>query len=225
MKITFYGHSSFGLEVSGKNLLFDPFITPNELASGVDISQIPADYLLLSHAHMDHVADVEAIAGRTGAKIISNYEIVTHFGAKGLEGHPLNHGGRWQFDFGSVHYVNAVHTSSFADGSNGGAPGGFVITTDEGSFYYSGDTALTYDMKLIGDEYDLKFAMLCMGDNFTMGVKDAVKAADFVGVDKVIGMHFDTFGYIKIDHDAAKKAFTDAGKELHLMEIGQSIEL
>ncbi|MEL6592574.1 MAG: metal-dependent hydrolase [Bacteroidota bacterium] len=224
MKITFYGHSSFGLEVAGKNLLFDPFITPNELASAVDISQIPADYILLSHAHFDHVADVETIAKRTGAKIISNYEIVTHFGTKELNGHPMNHGGRWNFSFGNVHYVNAIHTSSFSDGSNGGAPGGFVITTEEGSFYYSGDTALTYDMKLIGEEYDLKFAMLCMGDNFTMGVKDAVKAADFVGANKVIGMHFDTFGYIKVDHEASKKAFADAGKELHLMEIGQSIE-
>ncbi|MEL7534059.1 MAG: metal-dependent hydrolase, partial [Bacteroidota bacterium] len=141
MKVTFYGHACFGIEVANKHLLFDPFISPNELAAGVDIEQIPADYILISHAHFDHVADVEQIAKRTGASLISNYEIITYYGAKGLKGHPMNHGGHWKFDFGTVQYVNAVHTSSFEDGAYGGNPGGFVISTDEGSFYYSGDTA------------------------------------------------------------------------------------
>ncbi len=225
MKITFYGHSSFGIEVAGKHLLFDPFISPNELASAIDIEAIPADYIMVSHAHFDHVADVEKIAKRTGATVVSNYEIVTHYGKQGIKGHPMNHGGHWTFDFGTVQYVNAVHTSSFEDGSYGGNPGGFVISTAEGSFYYSGDTALTYDMKLIAEDYDLKFAMICMGDNFTMGLKDAIKAANFVACDRVIGMHIDTFGYIKVDHEDAVNQFKAAGKELHLLEIGQSIEI
>lgn len=225
MKVTFYGHACFGIEVGDRHLLFDPFISRNELAASVEIDKIPADYILISHAHFDHVADVEKIAERTGAQLISNYEIITHYGGKGLKGHPMNQGGHWKFDFGTVQYVNAIHTSSFENGAYGGNPGGFVISTAEGSFYYSGDTALTYDMKLIGEEYELKFAMLCMGDNFTMGVKDAIKAANFVECDQVIGMHFDTFGYIKIDHDQAVTQFKDAGKNLHLLEIGQSIEI
>ncbi|MEM6347675.1 MAG: metal-dependent hydrolase [Bacteroidota bacterium] len=225
MKVTFYGHACFGIEVAGKHLLFDPFISPNELAANVKIEEIPADYILISHAHFDHVADVEAIAKRTEATLISNYEIITYFGKKGLKGHPMNHGGSWKFDFGTVQYVNAVHTSSFEDGSYGGNPGGFVVSAEEGSFYFSGDTALTYDMKLISEDYSLKFAILCMGDNFTMGVKDAIKAANFVACDQIIGMHFDTFGYIKIDHEAAVKQFGTAGKNLNLLEIGQAIEI
>ncbi|MFK7926311.1 MAG: metal-dependent hydrolase [Bacteroidia bacterium] len=225
MKVTFYGHACLGIEVAGKHLLFDPFISANELASQIDIDQIPADYILISHAHFDHVADVEKIAERTAAKLISNYEIITHFGNKGLKGHPMNQGGHWKFDFGTVQYVNAIHTSSFSDGTYGGNPGGFVVSTEEGSFYYSGDTALTYDMKLIGEDYDLKFAMLCLGDNFTMGVKDAIKAADFVKCEQIIGMHFDTFGYIKIDHEAAVNQFAAAGKNLHLLALGQEIQI
>lgn len=226
MKITFYGHSSFGVEINGKHILFDPFISPNEKAAKINIDEIPADYILVSHGHADHVADVEAIAKRTGAVIVSNFEIVSWFGAKGLEnGHPMNHGGKWTFDFGTVKYVNAIHSSTLPDGSGGGNPGGFVIESSEGNFYYSGDTALTYDMKLIGEEHELNFAILCMGDNFTMGVDDAVRASDFIKCDKIIGMHYDTFGYIVINHEVAQKAFTDKGKSLRLMDIGETISI
>ena len=135
MKITFYGQSSFGIEINGKNLVFDPFINPNELAKHILVDTIPAEYILLSHGHGDHVADAESIANRTGATIISNFEIVTYYGEKGINGHPMNHGGSWQFDFGKVTYTNAIHTSSFPDGSYGGQPGGFVIETKEGNIY------------------------------------------------------------------------------------------
>lgn len=226
MKITFYGHATFGVEINGKHLLFDPFISPNEKAKNVNINEIPADYILISHGHADHVADVETIAKRTSALIVSNFEIVTWFGAKGLEnGHPMNHGGKWKFDFGTVKYVNAIHSSTLPDGAGGGNPGGFVVESNEGNFYYSGDTALTYDMKLIGEHHKLDFAMLCMGDNFTMGVDDAVIASDFVKCDHIIGMHYDTFGYIVINHDVAKNAFAQKGKKLTLMNIGESILL
>lgn len=226
MKITYYGHSCFGLEIAGKHVLFDPFITPNPLAKDIDISTIPADYILISHGHGDHVADVEAIAKRTGAMLVSNYEVISWFEGKGLTNvHPLNHGGNKQLDFGRIKYVNAVHSSTLPDGSTGGAPGGFVVETKEGNFYYSGDTALTYDMKLIGEYHQLDFAFLCLGDNFTMGPEDAAIAAEFINCDQIIGMHFDSFGYIVIDHDASKALFSAKGKKLILPKIGESFNL
>ena len=226
MKFTFYGHACFAVEVNGKKLLFDPFITPNEKASAINVDEIETDYILISHGHEDHIADVERIAKRTGAKLISNFEIINWFGKKGIEnGHPMNHGGSWGFDFGTVKYVNAVHTSSFPDGSYAGNPGGFVITSNEKTFYYAGDTALTMDMKLIGEYENLDFAVLPIGDNFTMGIKEAVIAADFVQCDKIVGIHYDTFGYIEIDHQAAINEFSAKGKELILLEIGQTTEV
>lgn len=226
MKITYLGHAAFAIEFNGKNLVLDPFITPNELAGSIDVTNIPADYILVSHGHMDHVADVEAIAGNTGAAILSNYEIVSWFGQKGLSGHPLNHGGACNFEFGTLKYVNAVHSSQLPDGSYGGNPGGFVVWSEEQAFYFAGDTALHMDMKLIPMTCPkLDVAILPIGNNFTMGYEDALIASDFIACDRVIGCHYDTFGYIEIDHAAAKKAFADKGKELILLDIGESIEL
>jgi len=226
MKLSYYGHSTFLLEIKGLNLLFDPFITPNELAKDIDANSIPADYILVSHGHEDHVADAVSIAKRTGATVVSNFEIVSWFGVQGVEkGHPMNHGGSWSFDFGSVKYVNAVHSSVLPDGTYGGNPGGFIISTDEGNVYYAGDTALTYDMKLIGDTANISHAILPIGDNFTMGVDDAVIAAEFVGCNEIIGMHYDTFGYIEINKEEAKGKFSTAGKTLTLLNIGETIDL
>jgi L-ascorbate metabolism protein UlaG (beta-lactamase superfamily) len=225
MKITFLGHASLQIEVSGKTILVDPFISGNPKASQIDINSLQADYILLTHAHQDHILDVESIAQRTGATIVSNYEIVSHYQAKGLQGHPMNHGGHWQFDFGRVKYVNAIHTSSFPDGSYGGQPGGFVVEGEHKNIYIAGDTALTFDMKLIPMETKLDLAILPIGDNFTMGVDDAIIAADFVECDKILGYHFDTFGYIEIDQEEAKRKFFDREKDLMLLDIGESIEL
>jgi len=227
MKLTYYGHACFSVELNGKKILFDPFITPNELAKNVDINKIEADYILVSHGHEDHVADVEAIAKRTGAVFVSNFEIVSWFQGKGLEKvHPMNHGGKKVFDFGTVKYVNAVHSSVLPDGSYGGNPGGFVILSDEGNFYFAGDTALTNDMKLIPLTCGkIDFCVFPIGDNFTMGVEDAIIAADFVSCDRVVGIHYDTFGYIVIDKQSALDAFGKNGKELLLPAIGTSIDL
>ncbi|KAA3640937.1 MAG: metal-dependent hydrolase [Bacteroidetes bacterium] len=226
MKITYYGHACFGVEMNGKHLLFDPFITGNELAKHVEIDKIPADYILISHGHGDHVADAEAIGKRTGAKVISNFEIVSWFEQKGLQGHPMNHGGKWTFDFGTVKYVSAIHSSVLPDGTYGGNPGGFVIWDDDQCFYFAGDTAVTMDMKLIPMLCPkLDFAIMPIGDNFTMDIQEAVLAADFVDCKKIVGCHFDTFGYIVIDKDAAKKAFEDTGKELILLPVGESADI
>ena len=224
MKATFYGHACFSVEVNHRTLLFDPFITPNELAKGVDIDTVAADYILISHGHSDHVADTARIAKRTGAMIISNFEIATWFGRQGVQKtHPLNHGGGRQFDFGRVKLVNAIHSSSLPDGTYGGNPGGFVVETVEGNFYYSGDTALTLDMKLIGESTRLRFAVLCIGDNFTMGIDDAIKAAEFVRCDEILGVHYDTFPPIRIEGPAAIAKFKAAGKTLHLLRPGESV--
>ena len=227
MKITYYGHSCFSVHVGGKNLLFDPFIRHNQLAASIDVNTIQADYIFLSHGHEDHVADALDIANKIGATVVSNYEVVVWYQSKGIKNaHPMNHGGKWNFDFGTVKYVAAIHSSSLPDGTYGGNPGGFVVETKEGNFYYSGDTALTMDMQLIpmtGIKLDV--ALLPIGDNFTMGIDDAIIASDFVKCNKVIGLHYDTFGFIKMDHALAIKKFKEKGKELLLMKIGQTIEL
>lgn len=226
MKITFYGHACVGVEFGGKHLLFDPFITGNPIATAVDVDKIPADYILISHGHGDHVADMERIAKRTNATVVSNAEIAGWAEGKGLKAHPMNHGGKWKFDFGTVKYVPAVHSSSLPDGSNGGNPGGFVVWDGAQCFYFAGDTSLTMDMKLIPELCPkLDIALLPIGDNFTMGIDEALVASDFIQCKRILGIHYDSFGYIKIDHQQALDAFKARGKELILLPIGKSIEI
>ena len=226
MKITYYGHACVGIEFNGSHLLFDPFISGNELAKEIDIDKIKADYILLSHGHQDHVLDVERIAKNTGAVIVSNFEITSWFEAKGLKVHPMNHGGKWNFDFGTVKYVNAIHSSVLPDGTYGGNPGGFVVWSSEKCFYFAGDTALTMDMKLIPMTCPtLDVAILPVGDNFTMGYEEAILASDFVECNHIFACHFDTFGYIKIDSKQVANAFEESGKNVFLPKIGESITI
>lgn len=226
MTVKYYGHACFEMVMGGKTLLFDPFITPNPLVKDIDIKDINPDYILITHGHGDHVADVEAIAKSSGAICISNYEIVSWLGEKGIKGHPLNHGGKVDFDFGTVKYVNAIHSSVLPDGTYGGNPGGFVLWNEEICFHHAGDTALTLDMQLIPLTCpSLDFAILPVGDNFTMGYEDAAIAADYIDCTNIIGCHFDTFPYIKIDHSKALEAFKKRGKELVLPTIGEKIEI
>lgn len=226
MKYTYYGHSCFLVETNGKKLLFDPFISGNELAKNINIANIEADYILVSHGHVDHIADCVAIAQSTGAKVVCSWEIYEWLGKKGVtNAHPMNTGGQWHFEGFSVRCVVAQHSSGLPDGSYGGNPMGFIISNEEGSFYYSGDTALTLDMQLIPRWAKLNFAVLPIGDNFTMGYEDAVEAARMTGCNTIIGVHYDTFGFIKIDHAKATDAFKKAGCTLHLVEIGKSITL
>ncbi|MDO6853239.1 metal-dependent hydrolase [Cellulophaga lytica] len=224
MKITFLGHATLLIEVAGKTVLVDPFISGNPKNNNqVDKDSLNPDYILVTHAHQDHVLDVEDIATRTNAVIVSNYEIATYYENKGQKVHPMNHGGSWSFDFGTVKYVNAIHTSSFADGTEGGLPGGFIITSANKSVYIAGDTALTMDMKLIPMFTKLDLAVLPIGDNFTMGVDDAIIASDFIECNTILGYHFDTFGFIEIDEAKAIEKFKASGKLLHLLPIGNSL--
>lgn len=226
MKYTYYGHSCFSVEIAGRRILFDPFITGNPLAKSIQLSDIQADYILVSHGHQDHTLDLVTLAQQTGAQVVSNFEIIGWLGQQGIgNGHALNHGGKWQFDFGTVKYVNAIHSSSFADGAYAGNPGGFVVDSPEGCFYFTGDTALTLDMELIPRTYKLDFSVMCVGDDFTMGYEDALMAAEMVQCKRVIGVHYDTFEPIRLDRDAARAHFAQAGYELLLPEIGQTIDV
>ncbi|OYQ42027.1 metal-dependent hydrolase [Flavobacterium cyanobacteriorum] len=225
MKITYLGHASLAIKVGGKNIIVDPYISANEMAAHIDIMQLKADYILVTHAHGDHTLDVEAIAHNTGAVIVSNAEITGYYEKKGFTVHPMNHGGSWEFDFGKVKYVVAQHSSSFPDGTYGGNQGGFVIESEHKNIYIAGDTALTFDMKLIPMRTRLDLAILPVGSNFTMDVDDAIIASDFLECDKVLGYHYDTFGYIEIDKEAAKRKFFNKGKDLMLLDIGEALEL
>ena len=226
MKLTYYGHACFAVAAGGKHLLFDPFIRPNPLAAKIDVEKIEADFILVSHGHGDHVADVVEIAQRTGATVIAPFEVGSWFEKNGVANvQPMNHGGTATLPFGQVKLTAAVHSSSMPDGSYGGNPCGFVLKTDDGNFYYSGDTALTTEMKLIGERTRLRFAVLPIGDFFTMGIEDAVHAANFVGVTKIVGVHYDTFPPIKLDHAAALKTAQAGEKELLLPKIGETIDL
>ena len=223
MKVRYLGHGAFLIDFKGTNLLIDPFISGNPINKTVKIEEIEADYILLTHGHSDHVADVEAIANRTKAKIISNFEIVNWFKEKGLAGHAMNHGGKFKFDFGTVKYVSAIHTSSMPDGSYGGNPGGFVIWNESNCIYIAGDTALTMDMKLIPmlcPKLDL--AILPVGDNFTMGYEEALIASDFVACNEIVACHYDTMEILKVDKALIANEFEMKGKNITFLEIGET---
>lgn len=226
MELTYYGHACFMVTLNGKKLLFDPFITGNPLASNIQPDDIEADYILLSHGHMDHVNDCPSIAKRTGATVIAAYEVINWIAGQGVKKIcPMNIGGCHSFDFGKVRCVNALHSSQLPDGSYGGNPMGFVISGKEGNFYYAGDTGLTLDMKLIAELHDIDFSVLPIGGNFTMDAEDAAKAAEWVGCKTVVGIHYDTFEVIRINKAEANKAFQQKGIHLLLPSIGETIKL
>jgi L-ascorbate metabolism protein UlaG (beta-lactamase superfamily) len=226
MKFTYYGHSCFSVTINNKQLLFDPFITPNDLANNiVDVDSIPADYILITHGHSDHIADCVRIARRTNAKVVCSWEISEWLHKQDIPNtHPMNTGGKWNFDDFTVKCVTAHHSSGLPDGSYGGNPLGFLVTSNEGNFYNSGDTALTLDMQLLPRWAKLNFAVLPIGDNFTMDAADAAECSRMIDCKTIIGVHYDTFGFIKIDHERAKQAFEGVGATLHLLQIGEMRE-
>jgi len=230
MKLTHFGHACFSVTLPPKcgsqRLLFDPFLTSNPLAqnAGITAKSMTADYVLISHGHFDHIEDAVVVLKRTKAKVVAPYEICDWLKAQGVgeeQTLPMNHGGTLKLDFGSVQMVNAVHSSTLPDGSSGGNPAGFVVRTAAGNFYYSGDTALTLDMQLIPRRGSLRFAVLSIGDTFTMGPEDALEAAKFVECNEIVGVHYDTWSPIAIDAARTKAMFKEAGKNLHLPVPGE----
>ena len=226
MQFTYYGHSCFAVNAGNKTILFDPFITYNELAKHINIRDIKADYILQSHGHADHFADTVPIAKANNSTVVCSWEIHEWLNKNGVNNtHPMNTGGKWDFGDFKVKCVVAQHSSGLPDGSYGGNPLGFIIYTKEATFYYSGDTALTLEMQLIPKWAKLDFAVLPIGDNFTMGYEDAAEAAKMVDCKTIIGVHYDTFGFIKIDKEKAKKTFEASGLSLLLPAIGETVDL
>lgn len=226
MDITYFGHSCFLVNIGGTRLLFDPFITYNPLAAAVDKDAIEADYILLSHAHQDHMADAEELARKTGAALVAIYDVCEWYKTKGIENlvH-MNIGGKVALPFGTVKMVQAVHSSVLPDGTYGGNPAGFVVQTPEKTFYFAGDTGLTYDMKIIAEQYKLDFAFLPIGGQLTMDLDDALVAARWVNTTRVIGMHYDTFPFIRIEPENTLEKARQAGIDLRLLQIGETINL
>ena len=221
MQITYFGQSCFQIETEGHTILFDPFIRPNPLAGDVDVDTINPGWILVSHAHMDHTADLKEIAERSGAVVVANADMANYMGKNGYKHvHPMNTGGTWSFPWGSLHMVRADHSSSWPDGTYGGNPQGFVLTMEGKRIYYSGDTAYFSDMALYGEDAPIDIAMVCLGDNFTMGIKDAARTAAVMNAKHAIAMHYDTFGYIMVNRDEARAAFEAKGVQLAFIEIG-----
>lgn len=226
MQATYYGQSCFLVDIDGTKILFDPFISGNPQASDIDISTIKPDFILVSHGHGDHIGDLVNIAKQSDATVIAIHEIAEWLGKQGVDNIiGMNLGGNFAMPFGKIQMVPAWHSSSLPDGTYAGTPAGFIVTHDKGAFYYSGDTALFQEMKLFGRRQKIDLAFLCMGDHYTMDMVDAVAAAEFVGTDRVVGMHFDTFPPIAINHDEAFALFEKAGKKLTLPKIGDTFGL
>ncbi|MBK6546476.1 MAG: metal-dependent hydrolase [Saprospiraceae bacterium] len=224
MKIQYYGHSCFAVEIGAKRILFDPFIAGNPLAKDIDIQTVKADYILISHGHGDHIGDVEVIAKNNNAPVIGAYEVVSWLESRGLIVYHMNIGGKRKFNFGTVKMVNAVHSSMLPDGSYGANPSGFLVYGDDYSFYFAGDTALTMDMQLIPLWCpNLDFAILPVGDNFTMGYEDALIASDFIKCNTIIGCHYDSFPIIEINHRTVETAFEDRNKKIYLPAINSVV--
>ncbi|MCL4109141.1 UNVERIFIED_CONTAM: hypothetical protein GTU68_028322 [Idotea baltica] len=224
IRTTYYGHSCFAFEVADIKVLIDPFISGNPLAGKIDPSSIKPEYIFLTHGHGDHVSDVELIASKE-MPVIANFEVAEWFSKKGLNAKGMNPGGVYKAPFGKVRFVSAVHSSSMPDGAYGGVACGFVFMTEESTFYVSGDTGLTLDMKLIPEICGtIDFCILPIGGHFTMDVEDAIRAAKMINCRKMIGCHYDTFLPIKIDHQEAMKKCSNAGIDLKLPEIGEVFE-
>ncbi len=222
-KLTYLGHSAFLLEGSSATLVIDPFLTGNPLAKTTP-GDIKADYVLITHGHGDHLGDSIEIAKNNNATIISTFEMVNYCQEQGATGHPMHIGGAHDFPFGRVKLTIAHHGSSTPDGAYMGQPSGLLITMDGKTLYHAGDTALFYDMKLIGEMNAIDVACLPIGDNFTMGIEDALKAVEFLKPQLVIPMHYKTFDVIDVDPNTFVEKLSATNVKGRVLEVNETIE-
>jgi L-ascorbate metabolism protein UlaG (beta-lactamase superfamily) len=225
IKITWYSHSALGLDVDGYKLLVDPYFTGNPAAT-TTADRVSADFILVTHGHFDHVGDAAAIAKRTGAMVLSNFEIAEWMEKQGVQKtHGLHIGGGHEFPFGYLKLTPALHGSGLPDGTNGGNPAGFLLTLKDGKkIYISGDTGLFSDMKLIGQE-GIDLAFLPIGDNYTMGPDDAYKAVELINPKNVIPIHYNTWELIAQDAGKWADRVSKLGVKVHVLKPGESLTL
>ena len=225
-KLTYLSHSAFLLEGGGSTVIIDPFLSGNPLAS-IQAKDVKVDWIFLTHGHGDHLGDAIEIAKANDATIIAPFELAGYCGAKGVNVHPMHIGGAHNFPFGRVKLTIAHHGSAIVDGENityTGNPCGVLITINGKTFFHPGDTGLFYDMKLIGEMNKIDLAVLPIGDNFTMGIDDAVKATEFLQPGKVIPMHYKTFDVIDVDPQEFVAKVQAKGFSAEVLDFGGSIE-
>jgi len=225
MKLKYFSHSAFQITTnSGKVILIDPFLDGNP-TSPVKSDDVTADYIILTHAHGDHLGDTIKIAKKHDATVIAVNELADYCIANGLNAHNMHIGGGHNFDFGRVKFTIAHHGSLSPDNHFGGEPAGVIVTIDGKTLYHAGDTGIFLDMKLIGEMNNIDYALLPIGDNFTMGVDDAVKASEFLRADVSIPMHYNTFPVIEASPNEFKVKVESLGKKATVLEYGQEIDL
>jgi len=225
MKIKYFSHSAFQFTNNeGKIILVDPFLDDNP-TSPVKSTEVKADFIVLTHAHGDHLGDAFKIAKKSGSLFICVNELANYCADKGFNAHNMHIGGSHNFDFGKVKFTIAHHGSLTPDNHYGGEPAGVVLTIDGKKIYHTGDTGLFYDMKLIGEMDKIDYMLAPIGDNFTMGITDAVKAVELVNPDVVIPIHYNTFPVIKTDPYEFKKRIEAIGKKCRVLEFGEEIEI
>ncbi len=226
-KLTFLSHAAFLLESNSHKVLIDPFLTGNPLAK-TKPEEITCDFIVVTHGHGDHIGDTVAIAKRNNATVISNYEIATWAGEQGVMAHPMHIGGAHQFPFGRVKLTIAHHGSGFQTDAGMmymGNPAGALLTVEGKTIYHAGDTALFYDMKLIGEMNPIDVALLPIGDNFTMGIDDAVKATELLNPKKVVPMHYKTFDVIDVEPGEFAEKVKAKGFDVEILEVGGTLEI
>lgn len=225
LKITYHGHSAFEVNSGKHNILIDPFFSGNKHAS-IKAADVKADYIILTHAHGDHFGDTIEVAKSNNAEVIAVHELANYVNSKGCRAHNMGIGGLRDFPFGKVKFTIAHHSSSMeSDGLYMGEPAGVIITVEGKTIYHAGDTGLFLDMKLIGEMNSIDLALLPIGDNFTMGIDDAVKAVEFLNCKTAVPMHYDTFPVIDSDPEEFKRKVESIGRRCVVIPFGGSIDL